>query len=791
MSEMVMKQRWRITVTGIVQGVGFRPFVWRLAHQLGLTGFVFNNPQGVVIEAEGEASALTSFVQLLRTNSPPLAVIDNISWQEIPLNGDAEFRIVESHHDAERVVLISPDVATCDDCLRELFDPNDRRYRYPFLNCTNCGPRFTIIVDVPYDRERTTMAVFPMCPDCEREYHDPADRRFHAQPTACPRCGPSVWLVAKDERGEWREVCRGDDAIRETARRLLEGQIVAIKGLGGYHIACDAANEVAVKRLRESKHREFKPFALMVPDLGTARQLVFMNPEEEALLTSWRRPIVLMKRRPNAPVAESVAPKHRDLGIMLPYTPLHHLLMNEVKRTLVMTSGNLSDEPIAYKEDDAFKRLNKMVDAFLVHNREIHIRCDDSVTRIFNGRELLIRRSRGYAPQPVLLPFEVPKPILAVGAMLKNTFALCRGRYAFISHHIGDLDNYAAYRAFLEGVEHFKRLFAIEPQAVAYDLHPDYPSTRFALDYAEEHNLPAIGVQHHHAHVASVMAEYGLSGPVIGVAYDGTGYGSDGTVWGGEILVATYEGFERAAHLEYVPMPGGEKAVREAWRMAASWLNHVFSDEVEKLDIGIAQRVGIDKWRKVLSLLRSDLPQPQTSSVGRLFDAVASLLGICDFSAYEGHPAIWLEMEAARWLQSEGSGNEFGVQSEGCDFERLTFAFELTDTQPIIMKAGTVIEGIVDALKRGEPAGKIAAQFHAAVADVTLRACLKIRERTGTNEVVLSGGVMQNVLLLSWLVPLLERAGFSVFVPTKLPPNDGGICFGQAAICACALRVGG
>jgi hydrogenase maturation protein HypF len=789
MSAIVMKQRWRITVTGIVQGVGFRPFVWRLAHQLGLTGFVFNNPQGVVIEAEGEADALTSFVQLLRTKSPPLAVIDNISWQEIPLNGDAEFKIIESHHDAERVVLISPDVATCDDCLRELFDPNDRRYRYPFLNCTNCGPRFTIIVDVPYDRERTTMAVFPMCPDCEREYHDPADRRFHAQPTACPRCGPSVWLVAKDEKGEWREVCRGDDAIRETARRLFEGQIVAIKGLGGYHIACDAANEVAVKRLRESKHREFKPFALMVPDLETVRQLVFMNPEEEALLTSWRRPIVLMKRRPNAPVAESVAPRHRDLGIMLPYTPLHHLLMSEVKRTLVMTSGNLSDEPIAYKDDDAFNRLSGMVDAFLVHNREIHIRCDDSVTRVFNGRELLIRRSRGYAPQPVLLPFEVPKPILAVGAMLKNTFALCRGRYAFISHHIGDLDNYAAYRAFLEGIEHFKRLFAIEPQAVAYDLHPDYPSTRFALDYAEEHNLPAIGVQHHHAHVASVMAEYGLSSPVIGVAYDGTGYGSDRTIWGGEILVATYEGFERAAHLESVPMPGGEKAVREAWRMAASWLNRVFGDGVEKLDIGIAQRVGSDRWRKLLNLLRSDLPQPQTSSMGRLFDAAASLLGICDFGAYEGHPAIWLEMEAARWLQEEESEKRCGVRSSECDFEKLPFAFELSETEPIVMKAGTVIEGIVDALKRGEPVGKIAAQFHAAVADVTLRACLKIRERTGINEVVLSGGVMQNVLLLSWLFPSLEREGFSVFVPTKLPPNDGGICFGQAAICGCVLRV--
>jgi len=774
-----MKRRWQIKVTGIVQGVGFRPFVWRLAHRLGLTGFVFNNPQGVVIEAEGEPKSLETFVRLLKTDAPPLAVVESVSWQEIPLNGDTEFKIVESHSDAERVALISPDVATCDDCLRELFDPNDRRYRYPFLNCTNCGPRFTIIVDIPYDRERTTMAVFPMCPDCEREYHDPSDRRFHAQPTACPRCGPQVRLIARCEDGEWKEVCQGDEAIKETARRLVEGQIVAIKGLGGYHLACDAANEAAVGRLRRSKHREFKPFALMAPDLETAHQLAFISPEEEALLTSWRRPIVLMRRRPEAKVAESVAPMHRDLGIMLPYTPLHHLLMTEIKRALVMTSGNLSDEPIAYKDDDAFKRLGKMVDAFLVHNREIHIRCDDSVTRVVKGQELLIRRSRGYAPQPVLLPFETPLPLLAVGAMLKNTFALCRNRYAFISHHIGDLDNYSAFGAFVEGVEHFKRLFAIEPQAVAYDLHPDYPSTRFALDYAESNGLPSIGVQHHHAHVAAVMAEYGLEGPVIGVAYDGTGYGTDGTIWGGEILLATYEGFERAAHLECVPMPGGERAVREAWRMAASWLRQTFGDDGERLAFGIDERVGEERWRQIWKLLRSDLPQPQTSSIGRLFDAVASLLGICDFGAYEGHPAIWLEMAASRWT---GKFNDA--------FEQPPFRFELTDSEPIVLKATSVIEGIVEGLKRNLPAEQIAAQFHAAVADATLRACIKIRERTGVKDVVLSGGVMQNVLLLGWLIDLLKLEGFRVFVPTKLPPNDGGICFGQAAVAARLLASG-
>lgn len=756
---MGMKHRFRITVTGIVQGVGFRHFVWRLAHQLGLTGFVFNNPNGVVIEVEGDKETLNAFVRSLKTK-----------------NGDADFKIIESRHDAERIALISPDVATCEDCLRELFDPNDRRYRYPFLNCTNCGPRFTIIVDVPYDRERTTMAVFKMCQDCEREYHDPADRRFHAQPTTCPICGPTVRLLVKNGEGSWSEVCQGDEAIKETAKRLLEGQIVAIKGLGGYHIACDATNENAVKRLRESKHREFKPFALMVPDLDFARKLVFMNPEEEAILTSWRRPIVLMKRRPNAPVAESVAPKHRDLGIMLPYTPLHHLLMSEVKQTLVMTSGNLSDEPIAYKDEDAFKRLGSMVDAFLVYNREIHIRCDDSVTYVVNGKELLIRRSRGYAPQPIPLPFEFPKPILAVGAMLKNTFAICRGRYAFVSHHIGDLDNYAAYKAFLEGIEHFKKLFAIEPEIVAYDLHPDYPSTRFALDYSSDNDLPAIGVQHHHAHITAVMAEYGLKGQVIGVAYDGTGYGTDGTIWGGEILLATYGQFKRVAHLEYVPMPGGESAVRKAWRMAVSWLKQTFGEEAERLQLGVKERVGESRWRKLWNLLRSDLPQPQTSSVDRLFDAVSSLLGICDFGAYEGHPAIWLEMEAAQWVGKCGE-----------NFSEPPFAFEVSDTDPIVLKPTPVIKGIVDGLRHNEPVDKLAAQFHAALADATVRACIKIRERTKTNDVVLSGGVMQNVLLLNWLIALLEREGFSVFVPTKLPPNDGGICFGQAAVAIASI----
>jgi len=726
-----------------------------------LTGFVLNTPQGVIIEVEGDERALEAFQHALLAEAPPLSVIEHLAFKAVPLNGDKEFRILESDLRAQPTALVSPDVATCSDCLRELFDPSDRRYRYPFLNCTNCGPRFTIIISVPYDRERTTMAAFAMCPECAREYHDPSDRRFHAQPIACPRCGPQVRLVDPSGR-----TIPCDDPIKEAARRLLSGQLLAVKGLGGYHLACDAANEEVVRRLRESKHREFKPFALMVPDVATAHQLVFLTPEAERELTSWRRPIVLARRRPDAPVAEGVAPHHRDLGLMLPYSPLHHLLLSEVRRPLVMTSGNLSDEPIAYKDEDALQRLGPMVDALLTHNRKIHIRCDDSVLRVVRGRTVIIRRSRGYAPQPLFLPFEAPVPLLAVGAMLKNTFALCRDRFAFVSHHIGDLDNYAAYRAFVEGIEHFKGLFALQPEVVAYDLHPDYPSTHYAL---EGNFVERYGVQHHHAHVAAVMAEYGLLEPVIGIAYDGTGYGTDGTIWGGEILLATYTTFERAAHLEPVKMPGGEKAVRQAWRMAAAWLWKTFGDEGEKLPLGIPERVGKERWKALWQLLRSDLPSPITTSVGRLFDAVASLLGICDVAHYEGQPAIWLEMAAE-------------------EEEETAYPVEVITGTPMVMSVTPLMRALVTDILRGEPVGRIAAKFHNSLIMATVEICHFLRQRTGIDSVVLSGGVMQNAFLLQRLWERLEKAGFAVFVPQKLPPNDGGICYGQAAIAAQKLR---
>ena len=663
-------------------------------------------------------------------------------------------------------MLISPDVATCEACLHELFDPSDRRYRYPFINCTDCGPRYTIVVDVPYDRPNTTMAAFPMCPDCAREYHDPMDRRFHAQPIACPACGPRVTLVDPEGRPI---PCA--DPIAEAAARLRTGQLLAVKGLGGYHLACDAGNERAVRRLREGKHREYKPFALMVPDLQWAHRLCFLSEEEERLLCSRRRPIVLARRRPDAPVAPSVAPGCRDLGVMLPYTPLHHLLLDAFGGPLVMTSGNRSDEPIAYRDDDALARLGPMVDALLVHNRPIHTRCDDSVTRAVLGQELLIRRSRGYVPEPLMLPFPTPVPLLATGAMLKNVFALCKGRHAFLSHHIGDLDHYEARQAFAEGVRHLARLFDVEPKAVAHDLHPDYPTTEYALALE---GVERVAVQHHHAHVAAVMAEWGLSGPVLGVAYDGTGYGPDGTIWGGEILLANYAGFRRMAHLRPVPMPGGERAVRDAWRMAAAWLWAAFGPAGEEVGAPVAERVGPERWRGTFRVLRAGLAGVQTTSMGRLFDAVASLAGVRDRSGYEGHAAVELEMAAA---QHAGAAEPYPFRVSGDGF-------------PLELDATPAIAAIVADLRAGVPSPVIAARFHAAVAAATATALRRLRKEIGVDCVVLGGGVFQNVTLLELLVPRLQEAGFKVYLPRAVPPNDGGICLGQAAVAAWRLADG-
>lgn len=758
-------QRQQFQIQGIVQGVGFRPFVYRLALQFGLVGFVYNDNHGVTIEVEGASAALASFHAALITQMPPLARIDSIAVHPVPLSGESAFTIVHSQNGDSPNTLISPDVATCDDCLRELLDPSDRRYRYPFINCTNCGPRFTIVLDTPYDRDKTTMRTFPMCPQCAAEYVDPLNRRFHAQPNACPVCGPRL------ERGEQPVLTDIDalDLCAFTADQLVRGEIVAIKGLGGFHLACDALNADAVAELRRRKHREAKPFALMVPDLATARQLCEVSDAEAELLQSRRRPIVLLSQRPETPVAAGVAPRYTTLGLMLPYTPLHTLLLHDIAHLrgeqqpvcLVMTSGNLSDEPIVYRNADAAEHLRPITSNLLLHNRDIHTRCDDSVARIVAGGVQMVRRSRGYVPEPISLKNPLSSPILAVGGQLKNTFCLGKERQAFLSHHIGDLENLETLTAFTEGVAHMQRLFDIQPAVVAYDLHPDYLSTKYALAL----DLPRkIGVQHHHAHIASVMAEHGLTDPVIGIAADGTGYGTDGAIWGGEVLVADLRGFERAAHLAYIPLPGGEQAIRQPWRMAAVYLQRSFGDDFLTLPIPFVQRMNADRWRVLSQMIAVGLNSPPTSSLGRLFDAVAALIGIRDEVVYEGQAAIELETHAAPVDQ--------------------VYPFAITDSAPMIIDVLPTIRAIVQDLQQGRSTAVISGQFHRTIAALIVALCERVRAHTGLRTVALSGGLFQNKTLVEQLLPLLEAAGFQPYLNRLVPPNDGGLSLGQLAIAA-------
>ena len=768
-------QRRRILVQGIVQGVGFRPFVYGQALLQGLVGFVLNNSQGVTIEVEGSLEALDSFQQALCDQAPPLARIDSVATELIPPCHEDSFVITPSQKGVERQALIPPDSATCDDCLRELFDPDDRRYRYPFINCTNCGPRFTIVQDVPYDREKTTMQVFPMCLACKAEYDDPLNRRFHAQPNACPLCGPQVRLF------DWADD-NFVDPIASAAQQLAREAILAIKGLGGYHLACDALNMEAVQLLRSKKHREAKPFALMVPDLETARSLCEVSDAEAALLQSRRRPIVLLKQRTDCPVAPGVAPSYSSLGIMLPYTPLHHLLLRDFASVieagrpaaLVMTSGNLSDEPIAYRDDDAQQRLASIAGGMLTHNRDIHMRCDDSVMRIAAGGEQFFRRSRGHAPEPIPLSSDLPAPLLACGGHLKNTFCLGKGRQAFVSHHVGDLENLETLTSFREGIEHYQRLFDIYPQAIAYDLHPEYLATKYALDTV----IPQkIGVQHHHAHIASVLAEHGLSGPVIGVAADGTGFGTDGAVWGCEIMAADLTGFERLAHLTYVPLPGGEQAVRQPWRMAATYLAQTYSEAFLKLDIPFVRQLDRAKWRTLSQMIARSVNSPSTSSLGRLFDAVAALIGLRGEALYEGQAAIELEMLA----QSEPDDRKGR-------HDRKIYPFVIEDQRPAILDVALMIRAIVSDIQRGLSPSHIASCFHRTIAELLAVASSEARKRTGLNSVALSGGVFQNLLLLETLIARLEEMNFQVYINRRVPPNDGGISLGQLAVASARLR---
>ena len=762
--------RRRFHIRGTVQGVGFRPFVHFLATRMGLAGFVRNQSGLVEVEVEGPSELLDEFALRLTTDAPPLARIQSMDVYTIPAGHSAGFEIRPSGNTDAADVVISADVATCPDCLHELFDPRDRRYRYPFLNCTNCGPRLTIVLKAPYDRENTTMAAFRMCPSCQREYDDPSNRRFHAQPIACPECGPRLQVLDRDGR----EI-RGVDPLNFTAEAIRTGQIVAIKGLGGFHLACDARNESAVASLRQRKQRDQKPFAVMMANVDQVKRTCEVTIAESHLLSSPQSPIVLLPRRSDnarREIADSVAPGNPDLGVMLPYTPLHHLLFEALDGCpLVMTSGNRSDEPIAYEDDDAIRRLNSIADLFLTHNRPIRVGCDDSVVRFESGRVAFVRRSRGDAPLPLSLSSSLRVPTLAVGGQLKSTFALGRGSTVILSQHLGDLYDFSAFQAFERDVALFEDLFRISPQLIVHDLHPDYASTRYAEQRAGRNGTPRLAVQHHHAHIAGCMAEHRLSGPVIGIAFDGTGYGTDGTVWGGEVLVATLAGFRRVAHLRRVPLPGGDAAIREPWRMAMAHLMDAGCDP--NLFEG---QVKADALKIVQQMISRRLNSPETSSMGRLFDAVSALARIRLEVNYEGQAAQELE-----WLAAQCSSVQMPYEFKCArGREEGTGVIEI-DTRPII-------RAIVDDVLSNVAKPIITRRFHNTIAVIVQCLCRELRSSLGLNEVVLSGGVFMNRVLSHEIVNQLKADRFAVFQHQSIPCNDGGLSFGQLAVAAAQLK---
>ena len=760
--------RRHIHIRGIVQGVGFRPFVFNLAQRHELTGYVLNSSAGVIIEAEGPEAELDQFLIALQHDAPPLSLIEDVAVTNLAAAGYSNFVIRESLDEPGKLVPVSPDVATCDDCMRDFRTPTNRRHGYPFTNCTNCGPRYTITRKIPYDRPLTTMACFAMCERCLREYDYPSDRRFHAQPNACPDCGPSLALVMTDDLAApitFDHPHESLASIREVRRLLRQGRIVAIKGLGGFHLACDPSNEAAVKQLRERKKRSDKPFALMVPDIASAKQFCIVCEAARTALESPRRPIVILPCRPEAKLTDELAPGNNTLGVMLPYTPLHYLLFGESLDAppefpaLVMTSGNISEEPIVTANREASTRLNRIADAFLFHNRDIHTRVDDSVIRIFENKERVLRRSRGYAPFPVNLHFSLAQ-ILACGAELKSTFCLTKEHHAFLSQHIGDLENYETLVFFQQTLERMKDLFRIEPVAVAYDLHPMYLSTKLALGMQ---NVETIGVQHHHAHVASCMAENGLTEKVIGVAFDGTGYGTDGKIWGGEFLVADFACFERRAHLRYIPLAGGDTAVREPWRLALSYLLDTFGSRLDSLDLPLLRRMPAKKLASVRAMIERNINTVPTSACGRLFDAVASIVGVRDDVNFEAQAAIELEMSALP-----------GVDA--------VYPFDISSAEPAEIDVRPTIEAIAQNVLANKPSGWIAAAFHNTLAAIVVEICRRLRASDGIRKVCLTGGTFQNVYLLERALAGLRSNDFEVFVHSQVPPNDGGIALGQAVI---------
>jgi len=755
----------RLHITGIVQGVGFRPTVFNLARRFQLTGWVLNNAQGVEIEMHGEEETVQAFIHDLRQKPPPLAVIDSFTVEDVPCQVHTGFLIRHSQDDPSDFLPVSPDLNICPDCRHELFDPSDRRYRYPFINCTNCGPRFSIVTGIPYDRPNTSMAGFALCPDCAQEYQDPANRRFHAQPIACPVCGPQVWYEENNRKFAERE-----QAIQAARKTLAEGKILALKGLGGFHLVCDAQNPQTVENLRYRKHRSGKPFALMAFDLETIKEYASVCPEEEKLLTSPMAPVVLLETiAAGKELLRLVAPDQNRLGFMLPYTPLHLLLLEPAEgfpKVLVMTSGNLSEEPIAYSNAEAKRRLSTLADGFLLHDRPIHIRIDDSVVSVIEGVPHIQRRARGYAPLPLQIPTSAV-PTLACGTELKNTFCLVRDRYAFVSHHIGDLENQETLSAFEDAIRHYENIFRIKPEILAADIHPDYLASRYAHRRASEQNLPLVEVQHHHAHIISCMAENGLKpqDTVIGLAFDGTGYGTDGAIWGGELLLSNWESFERVYHLEYIPLPGGDAAVRKPARIALSLLLNAGIDP-DSFPFPFHQALDPDERSAVANQVHTGFNSPKTSSLGRLFDGVAALIGLHQQISYEAQNAIALETMA-------------DPEEKSC------YDFLIADGQILV---SPVIHAIVEDLKQNVTSAVISARFHNGLTDCAVTVSKQVRSQTSLRQVVLSGGVWQNKTLIRQTITALSASGFEVFWPHKLPTNDGGVSLGQALVALAVSR---
>ena len=766
-----IKTTKEIIITGIVQGVGFRPFVYNLARKYHLNGYVYNDSTGVKLVVQGNYKNLEYFESDIKKNPPPRSKITNYSSAPINTSIDfSDFRIKQSPQGGERSATISPDLDICSDCLRELFDPHNRRFLYPFINCTNCGPRYTIIKDIPYDRPKTTMSEFPMCPDCQAEYREPGNRRFHAQPNACPVCGPHLEirdkhlevLVSAYKSEEYKKL------FKQVTEYFSQGKIIAMKGIGGYHLACDASNEEAVANLRKRKYREDKPFAVMFPDINSIRTICRVNRSEQEILESVAHPIVILHKKKTYDLAESIAPNNHYLGAMLPYTPLHYLIFNYFKKPLVMTSGNVSEEPIAYKEDAAADRLSAIADLFLTHNREIHISCDDSVVRIFNRKAYPIRRSRGYAPDKLIVDWQFDRHLLACGPEQKNTFALAKNNAVYLSHHIGDMENIEVLNSLIDGVSHFRKIFDIQPKVVAYDLHPDYLSTKYAHEYSQEKGIKGIGIQHHHAHAVSCMVDNKINKPVLSVILDGTGFGSDETIWGGELLLTEYHQYERLGHFRTALMPGSAAAIKNPWQMGVSYLFQCFGQKLPKLSF--LKAIDDEKRKIVLKMLDKKFNSPVTSSCGRLFDGVAAITGLRNTVNYEGQAAVEFE----QCIQNtDNSLYEFHVNSEAGKL--------ILDWKPMIRQ-------LVNDVANGIPLNKLSVKFHNGLTNGLLLWVRTAGEKTGIRDVVLSGGVFMNIYLLSRLKKFLEKKGFNVYTHGEVPCNDGGIALGQAVIADAILK---